>query len=186
MIRLGGSNGHGDADTHAIRLNEDEREKSRYDGVPSHVDRLQWLVEEAASVAAVPKAAINLLNGTSQRTLASVGIDITVLARDNALCSVIADDKRAVHVADMSQDPRWTRHPFVDGRWGRTRFLGAYPLICSGGVVFGFMCVMDLRPRVLEPAQCAALNALVPRVIGALEIERSRITKDEAPAGDGL
>ena len=174
MIRLGEPDVARDALTAASRNAEGASAVSRYDGVPSNSDLLQWLVEEAADVAAVPKAAINLMNAHSQRTLASVGVDITVLAREHTLCGAFIDAGEVVHVRDASQDPRLARHPFVDGRWGRTRFIGAHPLVCPDGAVVGVLCVMDLRPRVLQHSQTTALGELVPRVLAALEVERSK------------
>lgn len=171
MIRLGGSGG-------TMTVAEDEgqhlvgaRESSPYEHVASS-DRLQWLVEEAADVAGVPKAAINLINAVSQRTLASVGVDITVLAREHTLCGALIGAGDVVHVRDASQDPRLADHPFVDGRWGRTRFIGAHPLTSPTGVVVGVLCVMDVRPRVLQRSQTKAVEDLVPRVLEALEIGR--------------
>ncbi|MCW2866320.1 MAG: cph1 3 [Marmoricola sp.] len=182
MIPLDVVGGGDDPATGPAADPDPEAAASRYDCIGSHSDRLQWLVEEAAAIAAVPKAAINLMNATTQRTLASVGVDITVLAREHTLCGGIIDEGRAVHVPDASRDPRWAHHPFIDGRWGRTRFIGAHPLVGPDGRPVGVLCVMDLRPRVLEPWQVVALEELVPRVLEALELERSRALAEPAPS----
>ena len=50
-----------------------------------------------------------------------------------------------VHVADASLDERWADNPFVDGRWGRVRFYGAYPLLSPSGFAVGTLCVFDDR-----------------------------------------
>lgn len=185
MIRLGESGGakdvHGDEGRHPVGAHE----LAPYDRVVKS-DRLQWLVEEAADVAGVPKAAINLMNAVSQRTLASVGVDITVLAREHTLSGALIVAGQVVHIRDASQDPRLARHPFVDGRWGRTRFIGAHPLMCPAGAVVGVLCVMDLRPRVLQRSQIKALDELVPRVLATLEIERSEALVAHTQAGPAL
>lgn len=147
-------------------------EVGRYDHVPQDAPWLRDLALEAARVASVPIAAINLMRSTTQRTVAAVGTDAGVHARAHALCDRVVDEGRTTHVADVSLDERWAHNPFVDGRWGRVRFYGGHPLLNPSGFVVGTLCVLDERPRELEAHQVMALDALAARVVAQLEESR--------------
>ncbi|KQT90889.1 hypothetical protein ASG49_14285 [Marmoricola sp. Leaf446] len=147
-------------------------EVGRYDHVQQGAPWLRDLALEAARVAEVPIVAINLMKSTTQRTVAAVGVEVTLQARQHTLCHAIIDEGRTVHVADASADPRWAANPFVDGRWGRVRFYGSHPLVSPSGLVVGTLCVLDDHPRELAPAQVDALDALAARVVAELEESR--------------
>lgn len=103
-------------------------EVARYDSVPDGCAELRSLAWQAARVADVPVAGINLMKASTQRTVVSVGADVTVLDRRDSLCGAAIDSAHWTHVRDASHDERWWRNPFVDGRWARVRFYGAHPL----------------------------------------------------------
>lgn len=147
-------------------------EVGRYDHIPQGAPWLRALAEEAARIAQVPVAAVNLMKSTTQRTVAAVGAEANLLERKDSMCDAIIDDGRRVHVADASLDERWAHNPFVDGRWGSIRFYGAHPLVSPSGFVVGTLCVLDGRPRELEPQQVAELDELATRVTADLEESR--------------
>ncbi len=147
-------------------------EVGRYDHIPQGAPWLRALAEEAARIAQVPVAAINLMKSTTQRTVAAVGAEANLLERKDSMCDAIIDDGRRVHVADASMDERWAHNPFVDGRWGSIRFYGAHPLVSPSDFVVGTLCVLDGRPRELEPQQIAELDQLAARVTAELEESR--------------
>ena len=161
-------------------------EVGRYDHVPQGATWLRDLALEAARIADVPAAAINLMKSTTQRTVAAVGADASLHARADSLCDPIIDEARTVHVRDASLDERWAHNPFVDGRWGRVRFYGAHPLLNPAGFVVGTLCVLDERPRELEPHQVAALDDLASLVVTELEesrlaVLRTNVTRSRRP-----
>ena len=142
---------------------------ARFDDVPLGWSPLQELAVEAARVAEVPMSAINVMTASVQRTVAAVGAEPTLRARVDSMCHRILGEGRTVHVEDASRDARLATNPFVDGRWGTIRFYGAHPLITSDGSAVGTLCVLDSRPRVLEPAEVARLDALAARAVDVLE-----------------
>lgn len=145
---------------------------ARYHDVPIGRPQLRSLAEEAAAIARTPVAAINLITATSQRTLASVGTEVTVLARPDSMCGAIVNGFRPVHVEDAACDERWASNPFVDGRWGNVRYYGAHPLISNEGFPIGSLCVLDDRPRTLAAWQIVALENLARRIVHQLDEER--------------
>ncbi|GAB3669210.1 hypothetical protein GCM10027596_41160 [Nocardioides korecus] len=148
---------------------------ARYDAVPRGAAGLQSLAEEAARMAAVPFAAVNLLKSSTQRTVAAVGVELSVLDARDTMCAVVVAEGRSVHVRDAAQDERWAHKPFVDGRWANIRFYGAHPLVSPDQVVVGTLCVMDTRPRELTSAQITGLDALAGRAVRVLEQERLNV-----------
>lgn len=155
--------------TLAGREAERAQAAASYDGVPTGWTPLRLLAEQAARVADVPVSAISLVKATVQRTVVMVGGETTVVARGDSMCGSIIGERRPVHVADASQDPRWARKPFVDGRWGAIRFYGGHPLVSPSGFVIGTLCVIDSRPRKLAEFQVAELGVLAERVVDELE-----------------
>lgn len=145
---------------------------ARYDAVTSGSTVLQSLVSEAARIAEVPAAVVNLMRSSTQKTVAAVGAEISVLDARDTMCAAIIDEGRRVHVRDAAQDERWAHNPFVDGRWGSIRFYGAHPLVSPDHVVVGTLCVIDYRPRELTDTQLTLLDALAVRVVEVLEVER--------------
>lgn len=161
----------------ATRVHRD-LEVGRYDHVPQGAPWLRDLAVEAARIAGVPSAAINLMKSTTQRTVAGVGVEPTLHARQHSLCGVIIDEARTVHVVDVSADERWARNPFVDGRWASIRFYGAHPLVSPSGLVVGTLCVFDDQRRELRASQVAELDDLAAQVV--VELERSRLASLKA------
>lgn len=155
----------------AVSIHRD-LEVSRYDHVPQGASWLQDIVAEAARVADVPAAVINLMKSTTQRTVAAVGAEPTFHDRKDSMCGRILEEGRTVHVADASLDERWARNPFVNGRWANVRFYGAHPLVAPSGLVIGTLCVFDQRPRELRAASIAELDELASLVVTQLEESR--------------
>lgn len=147
-------------------------EVGRYDHVPQGATWLRALADEAARIAQVPMATVNLMKSTTQRTVAAAGSEANLVERKDSMCDAIIDAGHRIHVADASTDERWAHNPFVDGRRGRIRFYGAHPLVSPTGFVVGTLCVLDLRPRELEPQQIAELDRLATRVTDELEESR--------------
>lgn len=153
----------------AGREAERVREVSAYDALGPGSPRLLRLAQEAAAIAGTRVAVVNLIGGSVQRTVAAAGIEATLTPRVDSLCSRIIGERRTVHVADASQDPRFAGNPFVDGRRGSIRFYGGHPLVSSDGLVLGTLCVLDGRPRTLHPSQVEALDAVAAEVVAVLE-----------------
>ena len=161
----------------ATRVHRD-LEVGRYDHVPQGAPWLHDIAVEAARVAGVAAAAVNLMKSTTQRTVAGVGLEPALHARQHSMCGAIIDEGRAVHVADVSADERWAHNPFVDGRWASIRFYGAHPLLSASGLAVGTLCVFDDQPRELLASQVAELDDLAAQVVA--ELERSRLASLKA------
>ena len=126
---------------------------------------------EAAQVARVPLATINLITDTEQHQIATTGFDASVCAREDSMCNLVLHEKAPVVVRDASQDPRFRDNPFVTGEIGDVRFYATHQLRTPAGVVVGTLCVFDTEPRELTDEQEEALVKLADRVVDLLELE---------------
>lgn len=144
---------------------------------------LQALVDIAAQVCAVPRAAINIITSTQQQQIATTGFAPSICAREDSMCAAVLDHTDRVVVPDASLDARFHDNPFVTGVLGTVRFYASAPLTTPDGVIIGRLCVFDSAPRELVEAQEDALVAIAERVVDVLELRlRTRELEDSLAA----
>ncbi|WP_020144581.1 ATP-binding protein [Terracoccus sp. 273MFTsu3.1] len=144
---------------------------------------LQALVDIAARVCAVPRAAINLITASHQHQIAATGFDASICAREDSMCAAVLEHTDRVVVPDASLDARFCDNPFVTGVLGTVRFYASAPLTTPDGVIIGRLCVFDSQPRALDEAQEEALVAIAERVVDVLELRlRTRELEDSLAA----
>lgn len=134
---------------------------------------LQALVDLAALVCDVPFAAVNLITGSLQRQVATVGLDAVDCAREDSMCAAVLTEPGPVVVPDARRDGRLRGSPFVTGELGSTRFYASAPLVSPAGVI-GRICAFDTVPRELSGRQRDALVTLGERLVDVLELRLCR------------
>lgn len=136
---------------------------------------LQALVDLAALVCEVPRAAINLITRDHQHQVAATGIDPSVCSREDSMCAAVLDDVRTVVAVDASADPRFAANPFVTGEIDAVRFYASAPLTTPDGTTIGRLCVFDSEPHQLAQERADVLHVVAERVVDVLELRlRSR------------
>ncbi|MGN6414909.1 sensor histidine kinase [Flexivirga sp.] len=130
------------------------------------------LAHLAAVVCSVPSAAINLIDGAQQHSVATYGIPVSVCTRDDSMCAIALHETDTVVLQDARTDERFADNPFVTGALGQVRFYAASQLRTPNGVTIGTLCVFDTRAHPLEPAQGDALDTLARQVMEVLELRR--------------
>jgi signal transduction histidine kinase len=138
---------------------------------PQARDDLEALCELATLLCEVPYAAVNLIDDRSQHQIAAHGIDPAVCAREESMCAVTIGADEDLFIPDASQDDRFARNPWVDGRLGHVRLYGSARLRSPAGQVVGTLCVFDAEPGTLPPRRQAALAKLADQAVDVLELQ---------------
>jgi len=133
---------------------------------------IEELVVQAAAVAGVPMATLNLIDTDRQCQAATTGFAAATTPRSEAMCSVTLELGTFVHVPDARTDLRFADSPWVNGRLGEVRFYASAPLVTRGGHVIGTLCVFDVEPHSLSQPQIRELKALAARVVQVFEQRR--------------
>jgi diguanylate cyclase len=127
------------------------------------------LVRVASVVCGVPVSLISLIDQDRQWFKANLGLDgVSQTPRDIAFCAHAIETDDLFEVDDATLDPRFATNPLVTDA-PDIRFYAGMPLRLSGGMRVGTLCVIDRRPRHLEPHQREVLRCLGLAAVQALE-----------------
>lgn len=139
------------------------------------------LTRLVARICAVPMALVSLVDADRQWFKSRVGVQDTETPREISFCAhVVAHGQRLI-VEDASRDPRFCTSPLVSGA-PNIRFYAGVPMRTSDGHTLGSFCVLDTKPRKLDPAQLEALEALARQAASQLELLRTVRRLDAARA----
>jgi GAF domain-containing protein len=131
--------------------------------------RFDKIVEFAAEEFEVPIALISLLDTDRQWFKAAIGLgDTCQTGRDISFCGHAIMRADIMVVEDALQDQRFHDNPLVTGA-PHIRFYAGAPLILQNGLALGTLCIIDTKPRQLDPMALAILSTLRSLVIQELE-----------------
>jgi signal transduction histidine kinase len=126
----------------------------------------------AAQLCRTPSAAISLIAGERQWIKASVGLgDTCDIARRHSFCAHAMSNGDVMQIPDARLDPRFRNNPMVVGE-PYLRFYAGAPLVTADGQPLGTLCVLDVEPRLLSPAECTGLRTLARHVMAQLELRQ--------------
>ncbi len=125
----------------------------------------------ASSICETPIGILTLVDNDRQWFKAKVGLDASQTPREQAFCAHTILGEQPMIIGNALLDARFADNPLVTGA-PDIRFYAGAPLIDSEGFALGSLCVIDRRPRELEPHQQRALEALSRQVISQLEFRR--------------
>ncbi len=137
-------------------------------------DSLDTLTQLAARLLDMPIALVSLVDADRQWFKSRYGISVSETARDISFCGHVVEDGEPLLVSDALEDSRFADNPLVLSG-PQIRFYCGYPLLTLQGVTLGTLCVIDRRPRTLEPAQREVLELLAKLVVSQLEYHRDRL-----------
>lgn len=123
----------------------------------------------------VPIALISLVDSDRQWFKASRGMIATETPRNASFCAhAILRPNEVMVVENASLDPRFADNPLVCGE-PSVRFYAGAPVRAENGQPLGTLCVMDRKPRQLDPAGGRFLADLAANVGALLELHRKNL-----------
>lgn len=121
------------------------------------VDRVTRLARE---IFGVPMVSVTLLDNDRQWRLSEQGFDGQREApREGSFCGAAVDKGTMLVVEDAASDEDFRTSPFVTGD-PHLRFYAGQPLAAPGGEQIGTLCILDIKPRVLDNAQRELLREM--------------------------
>jgi GAF domain/PAS fold len=135
-------------------------------------EELQEIVELASELCETPIALITLIDEDTQYFKFKVGIDLDQNIREDTFCAYLINGDKPMIVEDALLDNRFVNNPYV-ASIPHIRFYAGAPLITHDGHTLGSLCVLDIKPRQISPAQQHLLKALAKRVIQIMEFNLS-------------
>ncbi|MCS3748159.1 diguanylate cyclase (GGDEF)-like protein/PAS domain S-box-containing protein [Xanthomonas arboricola] len=140
------------------------------------------LAAAAQAIAGTPIALVSLVDEHRQWWKANIGLPgVSETARELAFCAYAIQDDAVMEVPDAPADPRFCDNALVTDAPGIRYYAGA-PIVLSDGLRMGTVCVIDQRPRHLEPAQLAALQQLAKVAAEGLEQRREMLERADTNA----
>lgn len=132
-------------------------------------------------ICGVPMALVSLVDADRQWFKSRVGVEDTETPREISFCAHVVAQGRRLIIEDASRDPRFSDSPLVSGA-PHIRFYAGVPMRTSDGHTLGSFCVLDNKPRKLDPWQLEALEALARQASSQLELRRAVRRLDSARA----
>jgi diguanylate cyclase (GGDEF)-like protein len=155
-------------------------------------DDFDFLAALAAQVCDAPFASITLVDRDRAWAKAAIGHEGGSSARDDSLCAWSILEDGGLSIPDLSADARTAALPTTLGGPKFRMYHGAN-LVDADGHRLGTLCVLDRRPRTLDPKQrrqvarlAKQVMALVDRHVQRLELERARALLEMSSSVDEL
>ncbi len=127
----------------------------------------------AAQICGTPISLISLLDDQRQWFKSNHGLDARQTPREYAFCAHAINEQEGVFIIpDSREDIRFHDNPLVVGD-PRVIFYAGIPLLGDDGLPLGTLCVIDQKPKDLNPQQIDCLKALAQQVMNLLYLRRT-------------
>jgi len=138
-------------------------------------ERFDKIALFAADEFDMPIVLVTLVDAERQWFKARVGTQVCETGRDVSFCSHAILHDEIMVVEDALQDPRFADNPLVTGA-PHIRFYAGAPLALPSGLRLGTLCLIDRRPRTLDPLDLGILGTL--RDLAVMELARTEENHD--------
>lgn len=122
-------------------------------------ERFDRITRLAAQLFHVPIALISLVDSQRQWFKSAVGLRISETGREVSFCAHAILSAEPLVVEDATCDVRFADSPLVIGE-PHVRFYAGHPLSSVDGRRIGTLCIIDRKPRRLQPHEISLLRDL--------------------------
>lgn len=141
------------------------------------------ITELAAYICQTPIALITLIDEKRQWFKSKIGIDACDNDRDLSFCGhAITSPKEILEIPDARLDERFKDNPATLAEKKPVIFYAGIPLTDNDGHALGTLCLIDHKPRELDPKQLKALVSLGYQVnrLFELRLKNNRLRSSKA------
>lgn len=136
-------------------------------------DSFQDLTKLAAKVAGTEVSLINLIDSYTQWSVASFGIDLDQMPREDSVCQytiTIPNKEQGFEVKNLAKDERFKDKFYVKTGLNLTYYFGV-PLRISDQINLGALCVMDKEYQEISPEKREMLELIAGEVVNRIRIQ---------------
>ena len=126
-------------------------------------ERFDRLTRLAKHLFSVPIALVSLVDTNRQWFKSCVGLSAIETPRDISFCGHAILGDNIFMVPDTLTDVRFYNNPLVTGS-PSIRFYAGCPLTVPDGSKMGTLCLIDIKPRILDNEECMLLQDLAHMV----------------------
>ena len=130
----------------------------------------------------VPIALVSLVEADTVWFRGNAGLEEAPerVPREDSLCSVAILSDETTMFMDLADRPCTLIDPTAVGTLG-LQFYAGFPLLTAAGEAVGTLCVIDRRPRFLEPEEAVLLRELADVALRLLDLQAA-LARTTAPA----
>ncbi len=134
----------------------------------------------ASFICNTPVSLITLIGESTQWFKSKTGTDLNEAPRNQSHCAhAILNPNEIMEVQDTRKDERFFDNPYTTHD-PKILFYAGMPLKAYNGTVLGTLCVLDVKPRVLNDEQKVALQSLAKQVENLFELRRHNLQLEKA------
>ncbi|MDE1166190.1 MAG: sensor domain-containing diguanylate cyclase [Pseudomonas sp.] len=122
-------------------------------------ERFDRLTRLARRLFGVPIALVSLVDANRQWFKSCAGLDASETSRDISFCGHAIHSDQILMIPDAESDERFHDNPLVTGA-PHIRFYAGCPLRVGNGAKIGTLCLIDVKPRMLDAEERELLRDL--------------------------
>ncbi|NHE56166.1 GAF domain-containing sensor histidine kinase [Cyclobacterium plantarum] len=130
---------------------------------------LKDLTKLAGKVAGTDISLVNLVDSFTQWTVASEGISLKQMPREDSVCQYTIMGNQPFEIKDLTKDERFKDKFYVTDD-PNLRYYWGVPLKNESGFNLGALCVMDKETKYISPEKVELLEIIADEIVNRLKV----------------